>query len=47
MCDKKAKKPSYRVVLAHVKKEMAKPRVAGSAKIKTKKQRTTTVKEAA
>jgi hypothetical protein len=41
------KKRDYQAVLARVKKEMAEPRVAESAQIESKGQRTAAVKEAA
>jgi hypothetical protein len=47
MSSNKAKKKSYRAVLASVKQEMAKPRVAESAQVETDRQRSATVKEAA
>jgi hypothetical protein len=46
MSNNKAKKQSYQAVLAGVKREMAEPRVAESAQIKTEKQHKETVKGA-
>jgi hypothetical protein len=46
MSNNKAKKQSYRAILASVKQEMAKPRVAESAQVETDRQRSATVKEA-
>jgi hypothetical protein len=47
MSDNKARKQPYQAVLAGVKKEMAEPRVAESAKIEAEKQSAATAKEAA
>jgi hypothetical protein len=44
MSNNKAKKQSYQEVLASVKKEMAEPRVAESARIETERQSITTVR---
>jgi hypothetical protein len=47
MSNNKAKKQSYQAVLASVKKEMAEPRVAGSAQKESEKQSRSAAKEAA
>ncbi|HXQ26311.1 MAG TPA: hypothetical protein VN822_07885 [Candidatus Acidoferrales bacterium] len=47
MSNSKAKKESYQEVLASVKKEMAEPRVAESARIDAEKECKATVKKAA
>jgi hypothetical protein len=46
MSNNKAKKQSFRAILASVKAEMAEPRVAESAQIEADRPRTATVKEA-
>ena len=46
MSNNKAKKQSYKAILASVKKEMAEPRVAESAQIEADRERIATVKEA-
>lgn len=47
MSNNTGKKQAYQEVLARVKKEMAEPRVAESARIESKGPRTAAVKEAA
>ena len=47
MSNNKAKKKSYQAILASVKKEMAGPRVAESAQIKTDSHGAATLKEVA
>jgi hypothetical protein len=46
MSKKKDPKQSYRAVLASLKREMAKPRLAGSAQTKVESQRAAAVKVA-
>lgn len=46
MSNNKAKKQSYKAILASVKKEMAEPRVAESAQMEADRERIATVKEA-
>jgi hypothetical protein len=47
MSSNKIRKPSHQAILAGVKKEMAKPRVARSAKIEVQRRRSAKFKEAA